>query len=338
MEEIWKDIEGYEGLYQVSNLGRVRSLDRVVQQLNRWGKYQSRFYRGCVLNPGVTHDNYQSVSLTRQGKSASYSVHRLVAQAFIPNPDSLPQVNHKDENPSNNCVDNLEWCTAKYNSNYGTRIDKLRQSLTGIERTEEYKNYMSETRKGEGNPMYGRKQSEETKQKIKEALTGIKRSKEYVEKMRERMKGNIPWNKGLHTRPVVCLDANIQFDCADDAAEWVGGVTSQAVEYTLKRMACCKGHVFVYADSIPEDPEVYVAQCLENYRKGAKAGRPCRCVEDNKVFRTTSEAARFYNISNESMSYRMEHNVGVRLVDERTVHFERISHEEFESLKCKENT
>lgn len=335
MEEIWRDIEGYEGLYQVSNLGRVRSLDRIVQQLNRWGKYQSRSYPGCVLNPGVTHDNYQSVSLTRQGKSASYSVHRLVAQAFIPNPDNLPQVNHKDENLSNNCVDNLEWCTAKYNSNYGTRIDKLRQSLTGIERTEEYKNYMSETRKGEGNPMYGRKQSEETKQKIKEALTGIKRSREYVEKMRERMKGNIPWNKGLHTRPVVCLDANIRFDCAEDAAEWVGGVAPEAIEYALDRIACCKGHVFVHADNIPEDIQSHIEQCIAKYRKSFT---PCRCVEDNKVFRTISEAARFYNVSNSIVDGKIKSGRDVNLADGRIVHFERVSHEEFESLKCKESS
>lgn len=194
---------------------------------------------------------------------------------------------------------------------------------------------MSETRKGEGDPMYGRKQSEETKQKIKEALTGIKRSDEYIEKLRERMKGNIPWNKGLHTCPIICLDANIRFDCAEEAAEWVGGVTPEAVEYTLDKIACCKGHVFVHADKIPEDIQSHVEQCIAKYRRSFT---PCRCIEDNKVFRTVSEAARFYNISNESMSYRMKHNVGVELVDGRIVHFERISHQEFESLKCKENT
>lgn len=104
MEEIWKDIEGYEGLYQVSNMGRVRSLRRNI------------ILRQCITN------GYERIILYTNNIPKGYSVHRLVANAFIPNPDNLPQVNHKDENKTNNCVDNLEWCTQKYNINYGTGI------------------------------------------------------------------------------------------------------------------------------------------------------------------------------------------------------------------------
>ena len=105
--EIWKDIEGYEGLYQVSNCGRVRSL---------WlGKEK-------VLQPVKHKNGYLFVSL---GRKKIISIHRLVAEAFIPNPDNLPQVNHRDENKENNNVDNLEWCDAKYNNNYGTHNKRV---------------------------------------------------------------------------------------------------------------------------------------------------------------------------------------------------------------------
>lgn len=102
MEEIWKDIEGYEGLYQVSNMGRVKSLKNDI-----------------ILKPYILR-GYEKVLLYKNKKRKHFQIHRLVAMAFIPNPDNKPQVNHKDENKTNNCVDNLEWCTGHYNHNYGT--------------------------------------------------------------------------------------------------------------------------------------------------------------------------------------------------------------------------
>lgn len=105
--EIWKDIEGYEGLYQVSNWGRVRSL---------W------FGKEKMLQPVKHKNGYLFVSL---GRKKTISIHRLVAEAFIPNPDNLPQVNHRDENKENNNVDNLEWCDSKYNNNYGTHNKRV---------------------------------------------------------------------------------------------------------------------------------------------------------------------------------------------------------------------
>lgn len=124
MEE-WKDIEGYEGVYQVSNYGRVRSLDR-------WAKVcgnGQRFVKGRMLAIGKYPNGYSMVNFTDgKGKPSSKLVHRLVAQAFIPNPDNKPQVNHKDENITNNYVENLEWCTPKYNANYGTRNERCYES------------------------------------------------------------------------------------------------------------------------------------------------------------------------------------------------------------------
>ena len=117
MKERWIAIEGYKGLYEVSNLGRVKSL----------------ISNGLILKQSKDKDGYYIVSLKRK----SFRVHRLVAIAFIPNPNNLAQVNHKDEDKTNNCVDNLEWCDATYNINYGTRNEQVRKSLKGQPHTKE---------------------------------------------------------------------------------------------------------------------------------------------------------------------------------------------------------
>ena len=133
MEEIWKDIPGYEGIYQVSNVGRVRSLRRTITG----GKY--RINQGIILKEHSDNRGYLQIYLTTQ----YYKIHRLVAETFIPdkfNFKSMPdedrslidlnslEVNHKDENKLNNNVNNLEWCTHKYNSNYGTRNLRISKS------------------------------------------------------------------------------------------------------------------------------------------------------------------------------------------------------------------
>lgn len=105
MEELWVDIDGFEGLYQVSNLGNVKSLDRYVASKSNIRQHKSE--RQLKLNGG----KYTQVILCKDGKTYGRLVHRLVATAFIPNPNNYPCINHKDENPKNNCVDNLEWCT-----------------------------------------------------------------------------------------------------------------------------------------------------------------------------------------------------------------------------------
>lgn len=124
--EIWKDIEGYEGLYQVSSEGMVKSLN-----YNRTGEER-------ILKSGKDKDGYLYVILYKEGNTKTFSVHRLVAQAFLNNPDNLQQVNHIDENPTNNSVDNLEWCTAKYNVNYGTRTEKTQKPILQFSKTGEF--------------------------------------------------------------------------------------------------------------------------------------------------------------------------------------------------------
>lgn len=115
--EIWKDIEGYEGLYQVSDLGRVRSLDREDAQ--------GRRIKGTVLAGSLNGKGYLKVSLCRYGDVEGKLIHRLVAEAFIPNPDGLSEVNHLDEDKMNNAVSNLEWCSRPYNINYGAHNERM---------------------------------------------------------------------------------------------------------------------------------------------------------------------------------------------------------------------
>ena len=124
-KELWKDIPEYEGLYQVSNYGRIKSLH------NYRGK-------GNIIKPKIKN-NYYQIGLRKNNIRKWFSIHRLVAENFILNSQNLPQVNHKDENKLNNYVDNLEWCTVLYNNTYGTRIDKVNAaiiakigSITGI--------------------------------------------------------------------------------------------------------------------------------------------------------------------------------------------------------------
>lgn len=128
VEEIWKWVNDFEGLYEVSNLGNVRSVDRTDTFCNsRKGTIVSRTKKGKNLKPIFDGKGfYLQVSLSKNGISKRYLIHRIVAKAFIPNPENLPEVNHKDECKTNNSVENLEWCTHKYNNNYGSKKNQTR--------------------------------------------------------------------------------------------------------------------------------------------------------------------------------------------------------------------
>lgn len=113
MKEVFLDIPDYEGLYEVSNLGRIRR-------------------NGKILKPCKNRGGYLLVELCKNGIRRTVLVHRLVSQSFIPNPQNLPQINHKDEDKTNNTVNNLEWCTREYNNNYGTRNKRIAEKISEI--------------------------------------------------------------------------------------------------------------------------------------------------------------------------------------------------------------
>lgn len=156
--ETWKDVQGYEGLYQVSNLGRIRSLDRIVNAKN--GSKQTKKSR--ILLQEITIHGYCRVRLfDNDGKAKHYAVHRIVMNAFVG--ESSCQVNHINEIKTDNRLENLEYCTAKENCNHGTRNDRISKSKEGHIVTEETRNKISKTLKGH-------KESEETRRKISESL------------------------------------------------------------------------------------------------------------------------------------------------------------------------
>jgi hypothetical protein len=116
MTELWKDINGFNGRYQVSNAGRIRNA-----------------HTDFIRKPVEDKDGYYQIRLYDSGCQGTYKIHRLVAEAFIDNPCNLPLINHKDEDKKNNTVDNLEWCTKEYNNNYGSRAQKILRKINQID-------------------------------------------------------------------------------------------------------------------------------------------------------------------------------------------------------------
>lgn len=140
MTEIWKDVKGYEGLYQVSNLGRCRSLDRVIPCSSLLGDKKSFVRKGKILKEGRYSKGrgleigYVRYSLTKDKKAKNYCIHKLVAEAFIPNPNNKPYVDHIDTNTLNNRVENLRWVSASEN-NYNHLTNKKRLKYSYLEKT-----------------------------------------------------------------------------------------------------------------------------------------------------------------------------------------------------------
>lgn len=134
-EEIWKDIQGYEGEYQVSTFGNVRSLDRISEYVD--GRVYT--YDGKLLKKRYSSKlGYEIVTISKNSKIKHLYVHRLVAEAFIDNPMNYKFINHKDENKRNNHISNLEWCTPKYNMVYSDIFKKSRKKVIQYTRNNDY--------------------------------------------------------------------------------------------------------------------------------------------------------------------------------------------------------
>lgn len=127
-KEIWKDIEGYEGLYQVSNYGRVKSFDQFINQKNN----SKALRKGRILKQSKNKDGYLRLRLVKNKKGKTFFVHRLVAKTFISNPRKLNEVNHKDGNKENNNADNLEWCNRSENISHAYKLG-LEQKYYGTD-------------------------------------------------------------------------------------------------------------------------------------------------------------------------------------------------------------
>lgn len=196
-----KDINDYEKLYAITEYGEV------------WSYKRNKFLKKCLTKSG-----YYIVNLHKNGVMKSYRINRLVAIAFIPNPNNLPLVNHKDENKLNNSVDNLEWCDIKYNNNYGNRNKKLSESKKSY-------NLSVETRQKLSNSSKGRKLSDDTKRKISESKA--KMSKEKKAEITEKIKTVIE-------KSVICIETNTIYKSIVEASLETNTNASNI-------SSCCKG-------------------------------------------------------------------------------------------------
>lgn len=193
MIEIWKDIPSVRG-NQISSYGRVKRLSFSTTYM-RNGTEITRTYPEIILKPSTTRTGYLFVQLivTETGKQKLFYIHRLVAEAFIPNPDNLPCVNHKDEDKTNNFVfinpdgsvdnekSNLEWCTASYNNTYGTRIDRIKQTQIESGNWQDYSGFSDEEKKDAW-----KKKRKEWCEKNKELCK--ERHREYFQRNKEQVK------------------------------------------------------------------------------------------------------------------------------------------------------
>ena len=220
-KEIWKDIEGYEGLYQVSNMGRVKSVERTIWNSGK-GCYKTVHER--ILKAEINNSGYLLVGLSKGGKVKLCSIHRLVAEAFIPNIDNLPCINHKDENKVNNHMENLEWVTYKENNNYGTHNEKIAEKLRG------------------------RKQSEESNKKRAEKLRGRKMSEESIKKRVEKQRNNPKLSRAV----IAIHKINgliLEFPSLKEALRQTGISISSIWGCCQGKRKSAGGYVWMYADN-----------------------------------------------------------------------------------------
>ena len=206
MKETWKDIKGYEGAYQISSFGNIRSFDRFVKSGIRNNPIVKR--KGCLLKLQTNSLGYKHISLYKDGVCKNINIHKTVAETFIPDKTNFKYmpyeniknidieklvVNHKDENPSNNNVNNLEWCTQAYNINYGTRNKKLSKIMRNYEKfSKKINQYDLEGNfiKTWGSIKEIWRETGYTRSAISKCCRGIyKKSKGYIWKFYDEMKG-----------------------------------------------------------------------------------------------------------------------------------------------------
>ena len=237
-EEIWVDIKGYEGFYQVSNLGRVRSLDREII----YPDGHIHKCKGKVLKNYIGNTGYLFVTLTINSKTKRVRVHRLVAETFIPNPDNKPEIDHINTIKTDNRVENLRWVTSKENMNNELTKDRCSKSHIGKTLSEEHKKNISESISGEKHWNYGKHHTEETKKKMSESRKGKpspnkgkKLSEEQIKKISESRKGKNTGLEHYNSSQVVCIFPSgmiSEIMCISEMADFLGIDRS-----TIRRLA-----------------------------------------------------------------------------------------------------
>ncbi|GAA0104254.1 hypothetical protein UT300013_08760 [Paraclostridium sordellii] len=216
MEEIWKFIPNTNGIYEVSNFGNIKS--------------NSVRKKGKLLKLSKTKDGYVQIRLTCNGNKFSRRVHRLVAEAFIPNPLKKEEVNNIDGNKQNNRVDNLEWCTRTENINHA------------------FQSKLYKSREGKNNPMFGRPITDEHRKRLSESHKGFKFSEERREKLKERLLKNPPNKKS-----VICLNNGKIYNSGAEAERELNLPRCKVSDVCRGTRKHTKGYKFKYLTEYEND-------------------------------------------------------------------------------------
>lgn len=289
MTEEWRPIAGYEGLYEISNLGRVKSLERIVTYTRRErnGRVNevNQHVKEHIVKQGRRHDGYADVPLSRNGVTTLHVVHRLIAQAWIPNPNNYRTVNHIDGDPSNNSLSNLEWTNDRQNNLHAVQhfmrsqcipvyceeTQKVYASLSQADRELELTKgsahaYIKQYHSTSKLPYHFRLATKEE----------IQQSKDYANNNNDQLsyKQNIPVVINPTERSVKCLDTSQVFVSISELARKLG-VSTSAVEASIRDVHCCKGYTFRYVEDLPEHEQNYLmfVRSKSKYNRGVSYWR-----------------------------------------------------------------
>ena len=275
MEEEWRPVVGYEGLYEVSNLGRVKGLAREipVRRTNRDGEVQTYMFKvkEKILKQGRRQDGYADVPLSKQGVTVLYCVHRLIADAWIPNPNNYKYVNHKDLDKTNNSLNNLEWISNSGNITHAVQRYANPQSIAI---------YCKET-----NTVYASQGQCElalglSKGSVHDILyssrpckyTLCEATEEQIKSSKESIDAECGWtydvepkHKRLHpVRKLKCINTQKCYDTMREACEDTG-LKEDSLRDSIRQKRTYKGFTFYYLDDPPADEETYRISCEERY-------------------------------------------------------------------------
>lgn len=216
-EKVIRPVRGYEGYYEVDNFGKVYSVDRVIKIVHGGNERETHF-KGKEMRQHIHPNGYMIVGLTRNGKTKMMRVHRIVAEAFIPNPGNLPYVIHKDENKTNNIPDNLEWCTPRYNILYNGANKRAAETKRGRKHTQEHKNHIAD---------------------------GVKA---YYSEHESKLKGRPVKHRKPVTLTNICTGEKIQFPSVTHAGIFVGNNSGSNVRRAIRNGTIVKGYRAMYTE------------------------------------------------------------------------------------------
>lgn len=276
MQEEWRSVVGYEGLYEISNLGRVKSLERTIPYTfhDKSGNLRSANYhvKEKILKQGRRHDGYADVSLSKSGTPVLHCVHRILAEAWIPNPNNYNYVNHIDLDKTNNSLDNLEWISNSGNVVHAVKRYSNPQSIAiYCEETQQVYSSM-----GQCDTALGLSAGTTWKvihmQSTSCRFTLSIASESQIAQAKSAIGGNCSWT--FHTikkgrlypiRKLKCIDNQQIYDTITQAAKQTG-CSEDAIRNSIRNKVPCKGLVFYYTDDAPEDEFNYPEEAHGRHR------------------------------------------------------------------------